>query len=141
MYYGLPIEERLPPPPLTEIAPFMDQPQPKHHVPTVPLLTFEVLSPEKGQTRQHGFFTDVPASSETVQAPPSSSVVSQRPAPVTLPSSETFEIGEPESGASPTEAGVAPPSVVFAAQATEAAPGTSQDGPFSAPAMEWDATR
>jgi hypothetical protein len=162
MYYGLPIEERLPPPPLTEIAPSMEmQSQPKHdqappphfsfgehHVAyeethpekrdaaSVPLLTFEEPSPENAPVQRHGFFTDLPASSETAQALPSITAVSQSPA--ALPGSETFDIALPVSGAAQAEAEVPPPPVV---QVAQSALGTSQDAPFSAPPMEWDATR
>ena len=167
MYYGLPIEERLPPPPLTEIAPSMEmQSQPKHdqappphfsfgehHVAyqetrpekrdtaSVPQLAFEEPSPENAQVQRQGFFTDLPASSETAQALPSITAVSQSSPPAALPGSETFDIALPVSGAAQAED--PPPPVVQVAQSTEAqsALGTSQDAPFSAPPMEWDATR
>jgi hypothetical protein len=169
MYYGLPIEERLPPPPLTEIAPSMEiQSQPQHDqgppphfsfgehhiaheetqpekqdIASVPLLTFEEPSPENAQVQRHGFFTDLPAGSETTGALPSITAVSQSSPPAALPGSDAFDIALPASGAAQAEAEVPPPPVVQVAQPTEAqsAPGTSQDAPFSAPSMEWDATR
>jgi hypothetical protein len=160
MYYGVPIEERLPPPPSTEIAPSVEpkhyqaprqslqfeeerhvaQGEPeKHDASTVLLLALEEPSLENAQVRQHGFFTDVP-SGETTQAQPST-VVSQDLPPAALPSSETSEVALPASGASQPEAAL--PVVAQVVQPAEAAraPRTSQDPPFSAPSMEWDATR
>jgi hypothetical protein len=173
MYYGLPPEERLPPPPATEIAPSLEvQPQPKHHeapppyhfpylaewerhavdrehqpeqhdVPSVPLLAFEEPSPKNVVVQGQGFFADVAASSsETAQAQPSSTLVSQATPPPALPSTEAFQIALPVSGESQVEAEVALPAAMSSvAQAPQPPPRTSQDAPFSAPSMEWDATR
>jgi hypothetical protein len=166
MYYGLPAEERLPPPALTEIAPSMDmqsQPEPdqsqrspfsfaEHHVvfqepplekqdtAPVPLLIFEEPSPENAEVQRHGFFADLPASSETAHAPPSIAAVSQSSPLAALPGGEALEIALPAAQAA---AEVPPPPVVQVIQSTEAQsePGTSQDAQFSAPHMEWDATR
>jgi hypothetical protein len=165
MYYGLPMEERLPPPPSTEIAPAMDiQPQPtqqhrlsleEYHIAyqdqpekqdavSVPRLSFEEPSPENAQVQRHGFFTDLPPGNEIAQALPSITAVAQSSLPVASPGGETVEIASPKAEIALPEAGVAPPAIADVAQPTEAAqaaPITSHDAPFSAPPMEWDATR
>jgi hypothetical protein len=112
----------------------------KHGVPTVPLLAFEEPSPENVHVQQHGFFTDAPGVETALVQP--STVMPQDPPPVPLPSSDAPEIAPPVSGASQPDAEVALPAVAQVAQPeTAQAPRTSQDPPFSAPHMEWDATR